>query len=252
MSRESYDQIANVYNTDMGSNMAFDDIDYYRRLCLHRGGRTLELGCGTGRILLPLLQSGVDIIGVDQSPGMLAQLLKDAQELNLQPEIMLGTLASFTTPPCHTVLAPYSVVTYLTDMEQLLVFFRRALRALDASGLLVVDTFVPRPVTSFSDFRLDYRRPHQELTLQREKRITTLEGCNRIERRYTLLDAQETAVKSWTTIDVIKPWKEAELVQAARSAGLQLLATHGNFSEQRSDDDQFIVLHFAAATGADN
>ena len=56
MSQESYNKIAAVYSTDMGQSMAFDDVGYYRRLCSERGGHTLELGCGTGRILLPLLQ----------------------------------------------------------------------------------------------------------------------------------------------------------------------------------------------------
>lgn len=247
MSRESYDQIANVYNTDMGQNMAFDDIGYYRRLCQRRGGHTLELGCGTGRILLPLLQSGIDISGVDQSPGMLAQLLKEAQQLNLQPEIMLGALTTFETPPCHTLLAPYSVLTYLTEAEQLQLFFRRAAQSLDATGLLVVDTFIPRPVTSFSDFRLDYRRPHHDQVLQREKRITALDHCNRIERRYTLLDATGNAVKSWNTVDVIRPWGEQELVASAAQAGLKLVVSHGNFSDHRSENDQFVVLHFVAA-----
>ena len=79
MSRESYDRIAAVYATDMGQSMAFDDIGYYRALCQQRGGRTLELGCGTGRILLPLLASGIDIAGIDQSPGMLGQLQQDAK-----------------------------------------------------------------------------------------------------------------------------------------------------------------------------
>lgn len=247
MSRESYDLIANVYNTDMGQNMAFDDIGYYRALCKRRGGHTLELGCGTGRILLPLLQSGIDISGVDQSRGMLAQLLKDANARNLQPDIMLGTLTSFETPPCHTLLAPYSVLTYLTDLQQLQIFFRRAAQSLDAAGLLVVDTFVPRPVTSFSDFRLDYRRPHHDQVLQREKRITAVDGCNRIERRYTLIDSAGNVVKTWNTVDLIKPWSESELVDAAGAAGLKLVTAHGNFSEQRTDNDQFVVLHFAAA-----
>lgn len=246
MSRESYDQIAAVYATDMGKSMAFDDVGYYRALCQQRGGRTLELGCGTGRILLPLLQSGINIAGVDQSPGMLAQLLQDAHALQLQPEVCLGTLTEFSTPPCHTVLAPYSVVTYLTDEDQLEDFFSAVQQALAAGGLLALDTFVPRPVSSFSDFRLDYRRQHGGQTLQREKRITVLGSCNRIERRYTLLDNNDAVIRSWNTVDEIRPWTAAELVKAAQAAGLALVAQHGNFTTQCHADDQFVALHFTS------
>lgn len=247
MSRESYDQIATVYATDMGQSMAFDDVGYYRALCQRRGGRTLELGCGTGRILLPLLQSGVDIVGVDQSAGMLEQLRQDANALNLRPEVKQGTLTEFTVAPCNTVLAPYSVVTYLTDAGQLAAFFHAVKRALAVTGLLVLDTFIPRPVTSFTDFRLDYRRAHGQQTLQREKRITTLGSCNRIERRYSLLDAAGNIERTWTTVDEIRPWTEAELVTAAQAMGFKLVGKDGDFRSGTTANDQFVILQFASS-----
>ena len=247
MSRESYDRIAAVYATDMGQSMAFDDIGYYRALCQQRGGRTLELGCGTGRILLPLLASGIDIAGIDQSTGMLGQLQQDAKALRLQPEVSLGSLTAFTTPPCNTILAPYAVVTYLTDASQLAAFFLAVEQSLIADGMLVVDTFIPRPVQSFSDFRQDYRRPHQGGILQREKRITVAGDCNRIERRYTVMDAAGLVEQSWTTLDEIRPWTEAELVNSAIANGFCVVANHGNYTANRTANDQFVTLHFALA-----
>ncbi len=247
MSRASYDQIATVYSTDMGQSMAFDDVGYYLRLCEARGGHTLELGCGTGRILLPLLHSGIDIAGVDQSPGMLAQLQLEAKALHLQPQVSLGMLAAFSSPPCRTVLAPYSVVTYLTDEKQLCDFFTATRQALTADGLLVLDTFVPRPVESFTEFKLDYRREHQGRILQREKRITVMSNTNRIERRYTLLELDGAVVRTWITEDVIRPWLASELAQHATACGLTLAAHHGNFTDTVNADDQFVVLHFRAS-----
>ena len=247
MSRESYDRIAAVYATDMGQSMAFDDIGYYRALCQQRGGRTLELGCGTGRMLLPLMASGIDIAGIDQSPGMLGQLQQDAKALRLQPEVSLGSLTAFTTPPCNSILAPYAVVTYLTDASQLAAFFLAVEQSLVADGMLVVDTFIPRPVQSFSDFRQDYRRPHQGGILQREKRITVAGDCNRIERRYTVMDAAGLVEQSWTTLDEIRPWTEAELVNSAIANGFCVVANHGNYTANRTANDQFVTLHFALA-----
>src|SRR4030095_7404926 len=69
-----YDLIAQVYATDMGRSMPFDDVGFYRGLCRGARGRVLELGCGTGRILLDLIASGVDAIGVDRSLPMLKQM----------------------------------------------------------------------------------------------------------------------------------------------------------------------------------
>lgn len=245
MSRESYELIAKVYATDMGQSMAFDDVGYYRALCLARGGHTLELGCGTGRILLPLMHSGIDIAGVDQSPAMLAELQLQAQALQLQPALSLGTLTAFSTLPCHTILAPYSVVTYLTDVMQLALFFRAVRQGLAPAGMLVLDTFVPRPIIAFTGFRLDYQRPHQGRILQREKRITGQDGCNRIERRYSLLDTNGGLERSWLTVDVIRPWTGTELREAARAEGFTLIATHGDFTTSAVIDPQFVVQHYA-------
>jgi cyclopropane fatty-acyl-phospholipid synthase-like methyltransferase len=246
MSRESYDQIAAVYATDMGQSMACDDVGYYLQLCKARGGRCLELGCGTGRILLPLLESGVDIHGIDQSPGMLTELQRLATEQHLQPKISIGTLTEFyPDKPFSTILAPYSVVTYLAEPESMHDFFRRVEPALEAGGLLVIDTFIPRELTAFSEFRLDYRRPYEGGTLQREKRIQKAGACNRIERRYTLLDEADEVQRSWVTLDIIRPWTEAELVAAAREHGFVLTEKVFDFSSHPVVNPQFVVLHFS-------
>jgi SAM-dependent methyltransferase len=245
MSRESYDQIAAVYGTDMGQSMACDDVGYYLQLCKARGGRCLELGCGTGRILLPLLSGGVDIQGIDQSPGMLAQLQRFAAEQQMQPKVSIDTLTDFVTDsPCSTILAPYSVITYLTDAISLHAFFVAVRKALAEEGLLVVDTFIPRELTAFSEFRLDYRRPHEGGILQREKRIHKAGLCNRIERRYTLLSQTGQVQRSWVTLDVIRPWTEAELIAAAQEHEFALTGKIFDFSASPVVDPQFVVLHF--------
>ncbi|MCA9667036.1 MAG: class I SAM-dependent methyltransferase [Myxococcales bacterium] len=49
-----------------------DDVRFYRALAQKTGGPVLELGCGTGRIALPLARDGIDVLGVDLSEPMLA------------------------------------------------------------------------------------------------------------------------------------------------------------------------------------
>jgi len=250
MSQQSYDQIATVYATDMGQSMAFDDVGYYRRLCLARGGAVLELGCGTGRILLPLLAAGIDIEGVDQSEGMLRQLRADAAALGLQPSVHTGSLQHFAVPRTfRTILAPYSVITYLTTAADLARFWQTVREVLAPDGLLILDTFIPRPVTPFNDFRLDYRRPHGTGTLQREKRITCEGPCNHIERRYTLLTATGDTERSWTTLDTIHPYTRQALLESAASMGFHCLHTAYDYDAKSAGEPQFMVLHFGPMPG---
>ncbi len=247
MSKQSYDQIASVYATDMGQSMAFDDIGYYRELCAARGGAVLELGCGTGRILLPLLAAGIDIAGFDQSDGMLRELQRQAAATGLSARVATGTLQEFQVArKFNTVLCPYSVVTYLTSADELVRCLQLIRQTLLPTGLLVLDTFIPRDVVAFEDFRLDYRRPHGDGTLQREKRISKQDGCNRIERRYTLLRADGSVERSWITCDLIRPWTQAELVATAAEVGLQCSNVVYDFGQQKQVSPQFVVLQFHA------
>lgn len=218
----SYDQIAAVYATDMGQSMPYDDIGWYRDLAQAAGGPVLELGCGSGRILLPLLAAGVDIRGVDRSLPMLQQLRRDAgplcpqvAQMDLHALALRGRFA--------LILAPYSLITYLTtpaSVDQLLDSLRSLLRA---DGQLVLDAFIPQPVSSFEDFRRDYLRPHAGGTLERAKRIRALaDGCNRIERRYTLRDADGCEQTTFTTVDTIRPYSPADLRAALTRHGYRI------------------------------
>jgi SAM-dependent methyltransferase len=55
------------------------DLPYWLKVGREAGGPVLDLGCGTGRILLPLLEAGVDADGVDLHRPMLAYARRKAE-----------------------------------------------------------------------------------------------------------------------------------------------------------------------------
>ncbi|MFJ2780745.1 class I SAM-dependent methyltransferase [Kitasatospora sp. NPDC087315] len=223
----SYDLIADIYAEDMGHSMPHDDIGWYRDLCRRRGGRTLELGCGTGRILLPLLRDGADAIGIDLSLPMLRRLRRNAAVLDLTPRVARMSLQRLALRgPFTTVLAPYSLVTYLTAPGELHHFLAAARGLLEPDGVLVLDGFVPKAVQHHEEFRPDYRRPYAHGLLARDKRITVLDdGCHRIERRYRLHDDSGGLREEFTTCDRIRPYREPDLLAHAEAAGLTIRST---------------------------
>src|SRR4026209_866317 len=75
MTTDSYDAIEEIgllYDNVTLYN-ARPDVDFYVEEALAHGGQVLEVGCGTGRILLPAARQGVEITGLDKSPRMLEQ-----------------------------------------------------------------------------------------------------------------------------------------------------------------------------------
>lgn len=219
----SYDAIADVYATDMGQSMPFDDVGWYRELCRAQGGAALELGCGSGRILIELAAAGLDICGADRSLPMLRRLRTDAalRGLAAPPLLQMDLRALAIRGRFRSILLPYSLITYLTDTATAAQLLAQLRAMLQPGGVIVLDAFVPRPVESFSDYRLDYRRPHGDGLLERRKRISVLgDGCNRIERWYRVLGSDETLREEFHTDETIRPYAPAGLHALAAAAGL--------------------------------
>ncbi len=60
------------------------DREFYAGLATERGGPVLELGCGTGRVLLPIAEQGIECVGVDPSREMLDVFATKEPPANVQ------------------------------------------------------------------------------------------------------------------------------------------------------------------------
>ena len=72
-------EIYDLENQEFGPDGSFF-LDFAKRL----EGPVLELGCGTGRVTIPLAQNGVDITGLDVVPAMIERAKQKAGELPIQ------------------------------------------------------------------------------------------------------------------------------------------------------------------------
>jgi len=73
-----------------------EDLDFWIELAIQQGSPILELGCGTGRVLLPLARAKLEVYGLDHDPGML-RVLRDclpAQDKS-RTNIFLADMARF-------------------------------------------------------------------------------------------------------------------------------------------------------------
>ena len=66
-----WDDYARFYDWENARTLGRRDVPFWRRIATEAGGRVLELGCGTGRITLPLARAGAKITGIDRSTPML-------------------------------------------------------------------------------------------------------------------------------------------------------------------------------------
>jgi len=68
-----WDAYAPFYDWENAQTLGRRDVPFWRRIAVAARGPVLELGCGTGRITVPVARSGVDLVGIDRSAEMLAR-----------------------------------------------------------------------------------------------------------------------------------------------------------------------------------
>jgi SAM-dependent methyltransferase len=142
---EGWDEYAPFYDWENARTLGRRDVPFWRNLALHAGGPVLELGCGTGRISLPLAKAGVDLVGIDRSAPMLSRARTRIRRAKLAGRVQLvrGDIRflPLTAPTFELVMAPYGVLQSLLrerDLAAALQEVRRVLRPGGTFGLELV------------------------------------------------------------------------------------------------------------------
>jgi SAM-dependent methyltransferase len=121
-----------------------DDLAFYVGRAKEAGGPVLECGCGTGRILIPTQEAGVDIDGIDIHPGMIEVLKQKAAALGLTPRVTLADMRDFTMPRRYALVTiPFRAFMHLTTTADQIAALRCIREHLEPGGALVFNLFFP-------------------------------------------------------------------------------------------------------------
>ena len=133
-----YDELYAVMRNPSG------DVAFYGELARASGGPVLELGCGTGRTLLPIARAGIDCVGVDASPAMLAVLRQKSPPPNL--ELFEARMEKLELPNrrFRLVTCPFRAFSHLLDVETQLAALAAVRRHLEPGGTFALDVFDPK------------------------------------------------------------------------------------------------------------
>lgn len=106
------------------------------------GGRVLELGVGTGRLAVPMAEAGLDVVGVDSSEAMLAQLAeRDVQ--HLVTALWGDMIDDLPDGPFDAALVAYNTIFNVLDDAGQRRLFERVAERLSPGAAFVVEAFVP-------------------------------------------------------------------------------------------------------------
>jgi SAM-dependent methyltransferase len=119
-------------------------LDFYVALAREARGPVLDIACGTGRILLPCLQAGVDIEGLDLFEPMLKTLRAKAAALGLAPRLHQADMSDFSLPRRYRlVMIPFNAFIHNMTQEAQVRCLRLCREHLLPGGQLTFDTFFP-------------------------------------------------------------------------------------------------------------
>ncbi len=115
-----------------------------------RDGHVLELGCGTGRVLLPLARDGYAVTGVDLSESMLdvcrAKLRLEPPAVRERVRLLAADMTSFELGQRFgAITIPFASFQHLRTVEQQLACLERCRAHLLPHGALVIDLPNPAP-----------------------------------------------------------------------------------------------------------
>jgi SAM-dependent methyltransferase len=250
---QGWDTYAPFYDWENAQTLGRRDVPFWRRVASTAGGPVLELGCGTGRVSLPLARAGVELVGIDRSAPMLERANKALRRRRnprrtsrIPLHFVRGDIRAlpFEAGAFSMVLAPYGILQSLIRPRDLTSTLASVACVLAPGGTFGID-LVP-DVPKWREYRnrvqMRGRAGGADITLiesvsqDRAKRLTTFE--QRYIRRRGGRTTEHAFDLTFRTLSV--PQMTAQL----NRAGFTVEAVLGDYQGHAWDDraDVWIIL----------
>jgi SAM-dependent methyltransferase len=216
------------------------DIPFYVEEARRADGPVLELACGTGRLTIPIAQSGVEIVGLDLLPSMLAHARAKAKQAGVGISFVEGDCRDFELGRKFTLIfMAFNSMQHLHDHASLAGLFASVRKQLAMGGRFIFDVFNPK--VAILARSADERRPEREyedpdgqgtIMLEATMNYDDASQVNRIQwffsRRGTNGEERDFRVED-LHMRCFFP-QEADLL--VRSQGFEIVEKFGNFERK--------------------
>ena len=152
---QGWDDYAAFYDWENARTLGRRDVPFWRTLATNAGGPVLELGCGTGRIALPLGRAGATVVGIDRSAAMLDRARTRVRRARLHPRVQLvrGDIRYLPFPVAQfpLVMAPYGILQSLLRERDLTATLTAVHQVLEPGGTFGMELVADLP--SWQEYR---------------------------------------------------------------------------------------------------
>lgn len=251
-SYEYYGMMAEFWDLFRGDTSTWDDRFFYIEAAKKYGQPVLDVGCGTGRILLDFMQQGFDIDGVDNSADMLTLLKQKSEKLNLNPVVYQQEMDKLSLPRKYqTILVPSSSFQLLLDESLPAVTLNRFYEHLLPGGVVVMPfmTLWQQGDPLESEFTREVTRPEDGATVRRWSYTRFDPDTNfehTIDRYEISLDGQVIASEEHRQSPATRSHTQRQTVALYEEAGFKDIEVFHEFTFEpvKPEDTTFCVLGF--------
>ena len=254
-SYEYYGMLAEFWDLFRGDTSTWEDRFFYLEIVKKYGQPVLDVGCGTGRILLDFMGQGIDIDGVDNSPDMLALLKQKAEKLNLQPTVHQQEMTELSLPRKYqTILVPSSSFQLLLDAALPPIAIEHFYEHLLPGGVLVMPfmTLWKEGDPLESELTREAVRPSDSTTIRRwqySRFEPETDFEDTIDRYEIIRDGSVVTSEEHHQSPATRSYTQDQAVRLYQKAGFENIQVFHKFTFEpvNPEDTVFCVLGFKSA-----
>lgn len=248
---KGWDDYADFYDWENAQTLDRRDVKFWQAMAARADGPILELGCGTGRVTIPVARTGAQVIGVDRSSEMLGHAVRRSRRARLQARPLwlrcdIRFLPFRASTRFDLVMAPYGILQSLVRESDLKATLASVARVLAPGGIFGVDLVPDLPVWKEYRDKVRFRGTRRGGT----SRITLVESVRQDRaRKLTLFDQEyiEQRGRVRTTRRFTLTFRTLSVPQMTRrleNAGFQIKAVLGDYSGEPWDSraDVWLIL----------
>ncbi|MEK7475717.1 MAG: class I SAM-dependent methyltransferase [Candidatus Coatesbacteria bacterium] len=243
---------ASTWDLHRDTRYRWDDAQLFLELVREYGQPALDLGCGTGRILLDFLDEGIDIDGVDNAPDMLAICRTAAAAKGKSPALFEQSLETLDLPRRYgTILGPSSVLQLVCGPAGALGALRRIQSHLVPGGAFITmfsfDWREGEPLDTGWQVHFEKPRPEDGAVIRaftREWREPATRCWHTEERFEVLKDGKVVATELHRRSPEGRWYSQGEALALYQEAGFGKLQLFRDFTRSPAgpDDRNFCLL----------
>ncbi|WP_042166652.1 class I SAM-dependent DNA methyltransferase [Paenibacillus gorillae] len=240
----SYEGIVSETYDIWFSGELFFDTNFYKRLMDEIPGMALEIGCGTGRLLLPYLAEGYEVEGVDCSKEMLSICEYKAKAKELSPVLYDQQMQELNLPKKYkTIFVPLASFMCVTDREEAMLALQNMYAHLEEGGQVVIPLFIP-PNENKQEWtvgRRGTRSDGAEIILSSVSSVQFHEQVQTKLDRYEVVKDNVLAETKFSTTK-LRWYYKYEFMMMLEKAGFRDITIYGGYDFQQMTDDQTFMI----------